>query len=541
MTIALYPEEAVIVGSTITYSADEITLHLTGTMFGLKAGIGTPHQFLRMNAGGTEAAWETVTVATTSAKYILQQADGSLPQAQSLGALTTGILKNTVTGTTGTLSTATAGTDYIASINAGSGLQITGGGSPTLSVSPSVVSSVTTNAAGTSFSANISSNLLTISLPDASAAARGVVNTGGQNFRGDKNLLGSFLVTNDGTTSTSLLNITNNYGVGDCVVSSFYAPYLSDNSSVSYSLGFQEAVNDRVVTSFTKTEAGSPNNYYKVELDSSGFGIHLTKNTTRIGSTGTGPLAGVGRTGSDGFDGVFPAWEFNTDSFSYYGFLNISTSIDADTNPLGILAFSTYADAITDGFHIGGAIWGTGDYVNDGHLYGSLVFNVNAGGGLSEVLRLKNERAIMTPQMPTVDPSVTLAGYDQSCIAMQYNFEPNATLGPFVTGADKFSSWWQRVGNIVTCYVKWKVSVDSVNAGDMIQWYCDLPSNITGISLANTDDVCGHVTFFKTPCFNSGTVIAADSQHVQFSVMCLQSVVNDTYQVTSSWSYVINA
>jgi hypothetical protein len=43
-----------------------------------------------------------------SAKYIVQEASAGLSAEQSLGALTTGILKNTVTGTTGVLSIATA-------------------------------------------------------------------------------------------------------------------------------------------------------------------------------------------------------------------------------------------------------------------------------------------------------------------------------------------------------------------------------------------------------------------------------------------------
>lgn len=48
------------------------------------------------------------------AKYIIQTANVSLPNAQSLGALTTGILKNTVTAGTGVLSSTVAGVDYYA-------------------------------------------------------------------------------------------------------------------------------------------------------------------------------------------------------------------------------------------------------------------------------------------------------------------------------------------------------------------------------------------------------------------------------------------
>lgn len=442
----------------------------------------------------------------------------------------------------GRLTAASSATNIVTSVTAGTGLTSSGPStSPTLSLNSSVVSSVTTNAVGTTFSANIASNLLTISLPDASLSARGLVNTGGQNFKGTKNLLGTFTITNDGSTSTSLLNITNNYSAGDCVVSTFYAPYLLNQSSVFFNFGFEASLNNESITSFTKIATNSVYNYHLVTLNGQSFGVHTTSNSIKFGPTGTGDSRGLGRTGVDGFDTIYPAYEFSSENPSTFPFLNLSSNVYPYGNTVSTQTYSTYHMDITDGVHAAAAIYATADNVNSGSLYGSLWLTANTGGSLSALLQLRNDGAIMTPKMSTVDPMGTLAGYDQACLAYQYKWEPNATLGPFVTGADKFSSWWQRVGNVVTCYVKWKVSVDSVNAGDMIQWYCDLPSNITGISLANTDDVCGHVTFFKTPCFNSGTVIAEDSQHVQFSVMCLQSVISDTYQVTSSWSYVINA
>jgi hypothetical protein len=49
-------------------------------------------------------------IAPNTAKYIIQTANGSLANAQVLGALTSGLLKNATT--TGVLSTAVAGTDY---------------------------------------------------------------------------------------------------------------------------------------------------------------------------------------------------------------------------------------------------------------------------------------------------------------------------------------------------------------------------------------------------------------------------------------------
>jgi hypothetical protein len=65
-------------------------------------------------AAGTAGSALTLATALTTPKYIVQEADATLTNEQSLGALTTGLLKNTVTGTTGVLSTAVAGTDYYA-------------------------------------------------------------------------------------------------------------------------------------------------------------------------------------------------------------------------------------------------------------------------------------------------------------------------------------------------------------------------------------------------------------------------------------------
>jgi len=61
------------------------------------------------------------------AKYILQTTNIHLPNAQSLGALTTGLLKNTVTTGTGVLSTATPGVDYFAPSAVTAKLVVNGG------------------------------------------------------------------------------------------------------------------------------------------------------------------------------------------------------------------------------------------------------------------------------------------------------------------------------------------------------------------------------------------------------------------------------
>lgn len=84
---------------------------------------GSPSSFQVLNRGndgdtltmiGTSVSW-SASAAPRSAHYILQTGDSNVPNAQVLGVLSTGLLKNTVfPAGTGTLSTATAGTDYMA-------------------------------------------------------------------------------------------------------------------------------------------------------------------------------------------------------------------------------------------------------------------------------------------------------------------------------------------------------------------------------------------------------------------------------------------
>lgn len=65
--------------------------------------------------------------APATATYIVKTATGSLTNAQSLGLLTTGLLKNTVGGVTGTLSTAIADTDYQSALSVTAPLTLTPG------------------------------------------------------------------------------------------------------------------------------------------------------------------------------------------------------------------------------------------------------------------------------------------------------------------------------------------------------------------------------------------------------------------------------
>lgn len=66
---------------------------------------------LASTTGGV-MSWSADTGAPGTSKYLIQTADGSLPNAQVMGSLTTGLVKNTTT--TGVQSIAVAGTDYYA-------------------------------------------------------------------------------------------------------------------------------------------------------------------------------------------------------------------------------------------------------------------------------------------------------------------------------------------------------------------------------------------------------------------------------------------
>lgn len=64
------------------------------------------------NSAGTEYDLTGGSGAPTDAKYWVSEADGDLSDEVNLGALTTGLLKHTVSGSVSTPATATSGTDY---------------------------------------------------------------------------------------------------------------------------------------------------------------------------------------------------------------------------------------------------------------------------------------------------------------------------------------------------------------------------------------------------------------------------------------------
>lgn len=78
----------------------------------------------KFKVGNGTTAWNSLpydlAADISGSKFILQTANALLPNAQALGALSTGILKNTTT--TGVLSIAVANTDYLTPTGNGSGL-----------------------------------------------------------------------------------------------------------------------------------------------------------------------------------------------------------------------------------------------------------------------------------------------------------------------------------------------------------------------------------------------------------------------------------
>lgn len=79
------------------------------------AGTGNSGEILSSNGNSALPSWKSLNTlggAPNNVNYIIQTSNASLSNAQSLGSLTTGLVKNTTTAGTGVLSIATAGTDY---------------------------------------------------------------------------------------------------------------------------------------------------------------------------------------------------------------------------------------------------------------------------------------------------------------------------------------------------------------------------------------------------------------------------------------------
>lgn len=171
-------------------------------------------------------------------KFIVQTTDAALPNAQSLGALTTGIVKNTVTGGVGVLSTAVAG-DFPYWTNTGSQTGLTGdkttSGNLTansLNVTATSGAGLTlTNGAGTTTLTNSSAGVLTIAPSSSSTSLNGTLN------------ISSALTT--GSTNGNLY-VPSGAGVSNTTTSQFLLP---SSSGIGLRVGIGGTTNTAILTS----------------------------------------------------------------------------------------------------------------------------------------------------------------------------------------------------------------------------------------------------------------------------------------------------
>lgn len=160
-------------------------------------------------------SWVAQSGGVTTSKYLLQQADGSLPNAQAMGALATGIVKNTTT--TGVQSIAVAGTDYYSPGNPTTILDTGSSGNlflGTLAGTPSPTG--TGNVVfGLSNLDNISTGLRNTSLGAFSGA--------GITSQQDNTLIGYQVLGNAGAASLSVFigNLAANSVSGTCIQNTF--------------------------------------------------------------------------------------------------------------------------------------------------------------------------------------------------------------------------------------------------------------------------------------------------------------------------------
>lgn len=250
--------------STETYGKLKIQRFLTGSTTGLDA--------ITFNNDGT-----FVIPGLTDPKYILQTANTNLPNAQSLGALTSGIIKNTVTTGTGVLSRAVPGTDYYSPGNPTTILaSFTSDANPLLSygnlgIGTETLSSLTLNSA--------TNNL---NLAVGSQALRSFTTGAGNTATGNKSLYsltsGS---TNSayGATSLRLLATGDNNSVFAALAGASLTNG-SNNSIFGYSAGSGAIFNN---CSFFGANADGGNNLTNAAAFGAGAGA-VADNSTAIGT-----------------------------------------------------------------------------------------------------------------------------------------------------------------------------------------------------------------------------------------------------------------
>ena len=94
-------------GGTNTQNIDPGVVTSDGSTL-QSTGLGMPGQFL--SSDGISPIWTTSSGSNNEAKYIIQEEDASLPNAQSLRSISSGVVLNTSDGTTGILSSTGYGT-----------------------------------------------------------------------------------------------------------------------------------------------------------------------------------------------------------------------------------------------------------------------------------------------------------------------------------------------------------------------------------------------------------------------------------------------
>ena len=182
-------------------------LAMNGTAL-TELAVGTDGYALVANSGASTGL-SYASLPSSAATYIVQTADSSLTNEQSLGALTTGLLKNTVTSSTGVLSAAVAGTDYVspnANLTSLAGLATTKGG--ILAMDGTALTEIPVGTDGYALVANsgASTGLSYASLP--SSAATYIVQTADSSLTNEQSLgaLTTGLLKNTVTSSTGVLS-----------------------------------------------------------------------------------------------------------------------------------------------------------------------------------------------------------------------------------------------------------------------------------------------------------------------------------------------
>lgn len=109
------PDSRMPLAQSLSLLNSGVLLNTTGTGVLTSTGLGTNGQFLQTD--GTSISWADSNAGDGDAKYIIQQPDVSLPNAQSLSGLSTGVLFNTTS--TGVLSSLGIGSNNQVLTNSG--------------------------------------------------------------------------------------------------------------------------------------------------------------------------------------------------------------------------------------------------------------------------------------------------------------------------------------------------------------------------------------------------------------------------------------